>query len=138
MGLLLMVKLAIDVACGMLDSLGGFHWLFCRRYIMPAVIAVAVSYFSHVWWLGVLCLPSMGTLCIGYPSGSNWGRGLWLFIQAIALSLGCVLLGHLAWWIAVPYIVGAGFLGGIYKNWPQVVGDFLTGFYLSIFIFFIH
>jgi len=83
-------------------------------------------------------LPAIGTLCLGYFNGKNWGRALWLFVQAIALSTGLLIFHHLMWWIFIPYIIGAGILGGMYKNWPQVIGDAITGVYLSLFIWGIH
>lgn len=135
---MLFLKLASDLVCGVLNALGGKHWLFCRRYIMPFVIALCVSIVSHVWWLGITCLPVCGTLTLGYFSGENWGRALWLFLQAFVLSLGCLLFHHLGWWYWLPFIIGSGVLGGIYKNWPQLLGDAVTGFYLSLFIWFIH
>jgi hypothetical protein len=134
----LLIKLIIDGVCGTLNALGGWHILFMRRYIMPCVIGVAVSYFSHTWWLGLCCLPAMGTLSLGYFGGKNSGRGLWLFLQAIALSSGCFFLHHLAWYAYVPYIIISGLLGGIYKNWMQIFGDLIAGIYLASFIFFIY
>ena len=133
-----LIKLLTDFICGALDSLGGYHWLFCRRFIMPSVLAVCSSLVCGVWWIGILCLPACGTRCLGYFSGQNWGRALWLFTQAVALSIGLLLFHHLAWYFFVPYIVGAGIRGGIYKNWYQPVGDFITGFYLSLFIWGLH
>jgi hypothetical protein len=101
---------------------------------MPVILGVISSISCHSWWVGVLCLPACGTLCLGYFSGENWGRALWLFVQAIALGLGLTLFHFLSWWLFIPYCVLSGVLGGIYKNWYQPVGDFITGFYLSLFI----
>jgi len=138
MPLAIAIKAMIDAICGALNAAGGYHWLFCRRFIMPAVIAVSVSFLSGVWWLGACCLPTMGTLCLGYGKIGNWFRGIWMAIQAVALSLGTASLGHLSWWIFGPYVVGALVLGWIYISWEQLLGDFIAGFYLSSFIWFIH
>lgn len=133
----LLIKLFADILGGVLNALGGFHWLFCRRFILPFVIGVSASIVAHAWWLGIAVLPAMGTLCLGYPSGANWGRGFWLFIQAVAFGLGITALGHLTWFVFIPYAIGAGVLGGLYKNIEQVLGDFITGCYLSGIIFFV-
>lgn len=131
------IKIAIDLACGALNALGGWHILWMRRYMMPILMGASISFTTHIWWIGFTCLPAIGTLSLGYSKDGNAGRGLWLFIQAVSLSLGCLLLGHFYWFLFVPYIVGAGILGGIYKNWPQIVGDAITGTYLGAFIFFV-
>ncbi len=131
------IKIIIDLCCGALDAWGGHSWHNARRFIMPALIAIAVSTITGVWWLGITILPVMGTLCLGYFSGENWGRALWLFTQAVVIGLGCSLLGHLSWYFYIPYIIGAGLLGGLYKNWKQIYGDFITGSYLGIIIFLV-
>lgn len=133
-----MINIFIDVLAGTLNALGGYHWLFCRRFIMPVVIGVAVSIAAHTWWLGFICLGAMGTLCIGYSGRGNAWRAFWIFLQAVVLSVFVMLLGHLAWYFFAPYIVLGGVLGGLYRHWDQVIGDFVTGFYLSSFIWLVH
>ena len=143
MPLLILVS---DFIGGVLDALGGYHWLFARRFILPFVLGAIASVSGCVhagnlseWWIGFLCLPAMGTMTLGYPSGDNWGRGLWLFIQAIALGIGLTVFHHImwSWFVFVPYVILAGALGGIYKNWKQTVGDFVTGTYLGTILFFV-
>lgn len=134
----MILKTIVDIICGTLNSLGGYHWLYMRRFIMPVVIGLEIDILTHIWWLGIVVLLSMGTLCLGYFSGDNWGRALWLFVQAVAISIGLLLFGHLSFYLFVPYIIGAGILGGIYKNWFEPVGDFITGCYLGSIIFLIH
>ncbi len=96
-----------------------------------------VSLTTHIWWTGIFVLPVIGTLCLGYFSGNNWGRALWLFIQAVVIGLGCLLTGHLNWYFYIPYIIGAGVLGGLYKNWKQYIGDFIAGSYLGLIVLFV-
>lgn len=80
----------------------------------------------------------MGTLCLGYHNEGNAGRGLWVFIQAVALSAGLAVTGHLwAWYLIFPYVVVAGMLGGIYRNWPQLIGDAVTGCWFGAIVFII-
>lgn len=134
------VIFVVMVVGGLLDALGGYHWLFCRRYIMPPVLGIGTSLivytFYPVWysWLTViLILPGCGTLTLPYSGDGNFGRGLWLFLNAIALGLflfivSCFCHTHLlAWWLYIVYIVIAGIWGGIYKNWQQFMGDWITG-----------
>ena len=131
---MIFIKILVDIICGALNSWGGYDFLAARRFIMPVVLGVCSSIVCGVWWVGILCLPACGTLCLGYFSGQNWGRALWLFVQAIALSAGLLLTGHLVWYLFFVYIIIAGVLGGIYKNWKQPIGDLITGIYLSLFI----
>lgn len=133
-----------DTVGGILDALGGYHWLFARRYIMPFVFGVVVSIITHIWWLGVLVWPAMGTLTLPYSGkephvwmGTWWWRGIWLSIQALALSIGLVIFHHLAFGVSILYIILAGGLGSIYKDWKQTVGDFVTGAYLGTILFFV-
>ena len=132
-----LVNLISDLLCGALFSLGGYHWIWMRRFILPAVLGGTVGVITHNWYCVLLPLPAMGTLCLGYFSGNNWGRALWVYVQAISLSVGLMIFGHLAWWIYIPYVLGAGILGGFYKNWQQLIGDSIVGCYLASFIFFV-
>lgn len=134
----LLINAVVNIACGALNAWGGYKFIEARRFIMPFVLAVYVSIKSHVWLLGFVVLPAMGTLTLGYFSDKNWGRALWVFVQALALTAGVTILGHLNWLIVIPYLIGAGVLGGVYKNWQQLIGDAAVGVYLSLFIWGIH
>jgi hypothetical protein len=134
----MLIKICSDAICAALNAMGGYHWLWMRRFLMPITIGVIVSYITKTYWLGALCLPACGTLCIGYSGRGNAWRGFWLFLQAMALSLGLALLHHIAWMLFIPYVVIAGLLGGIYRNWPQILGDAVNGFFLSTVIWIVH
>lgn len=136
---MIILEIIADIVAGVLDSLGGFHWLFARRYIMPFILGVCISIISHTWWLGLTILPVMGTLCLGYKNfgTGNFSRAMWLFVQAVVIGLGVTITGHLHWYFYVPYIIGAGVLGGVYKNWKQQIGDLVTGCWLGIIVFFV-
>lgn len=129
-----MILIGVSLLCGALNALGGYHWLWMRRYLMPVVIGATVSLITQIWWLGVVCLPVIGTLCLGYFKWGNLGRALWIGLQCLVLGLGLCLTGHLSYLLFVPYVVGGCVLGGLYKNWYQPVGDFVTGFYMSLII----
>lgn len=130
-------KIAVSLLCGILDAWGGHNFLPARRFIMPVMLGVSISIVCNVWWLGFVVLPVIGTLCLGYFDPGNAGRALWLFLQAVNIGLGLVFTGHLAWYWFLGYIVIAGILGGIYKNWKQIIGDIVTGSWLGAVIFFV-
>lgn len=134
--MIIILKILIDLTCGILFSWGGYNFLAARRYIMPSVLAVGCCIVLHSLW-GLLVTPVMGTLCLGYFSGHNWGRALWLFLQAVIIGIGLTISGHLAWTVFIPYIITVGILGGIYKNWQQTVGDIYAGIFLGSIIFFV-
>ena len=133
----MILRLIIEIICGVLNALGGGGFLWMRRYLMPFVVGITFALITHVWWCLLLPLPTIGTLCLGYFSGNNWGRALWLFVQAVVLGLGITLTGHVLWYFYLPYILGAGILGGLYKNWKQMYGDFITGCWLGLIILFV-
>lgn len=127
-----------DMAAGLLDALGGYHWLFARRFILPFALGVVMSIITGTWWLGLTILPAMVTLSLGYFGQGNFGRALWLVLQAFTMGFGCLITHHLAWYVYLPYLAGAGLLGGLYRNWKQPVGDLVTGLWLGSMVFFVH
>jgi hypothetical protein len=131
-------KFFIDLACGVLGAWGGGGFLAARRFIMPCVLGVAISFFTHTWWAGLLILPMMGTLCLGYANTGHWWRGMWAFIQAVVAGIGLTWTHHLAWWLFAPYCVLSGVLGGLYVNWEQWFGDICLYGYLGSIVFLVH
>lgn len=134
----ILIKLIIDGICGILNAWGGHSFLFARRYLIPFLLAVNASLLTHLWWVGLMLLPVIGTLSIGYSKDSNFGRALWIGMQCFVLGLGLFLTHHLAWYFYVPYVIFGCVLGGIYRNWFQIIGDTVTGCYLGLIIFMIH
>lgn len=134
---MIFIKIICDLICGSLNAWGGYSWHNSRRFLMPIVIAITVSYISHIWYLGFMVLPVIGTLCLGYFSDKNWGRALWLFLQAFVIGIVLLITGHIDLISYILYIICAGILGGIYKNWNQIKGDFITGSYLGLIVFFV-
>ncbi len=134
-------KILICLSCGCLNAWGGYSFLVARRYIMVSVIAISVSFFSHIWWLGGLCLPDMGaeTLAYRWFGQGNFGRAVWLMLQSMILSGGLVLTHHLG---IIPYViwaVGAAIICGILNNRiKQIPGDIIFGTWLSSIVFLIH
>jgi hypothetical protein len=135
---MIFLKLLADLGCGALNAWGGYSWHNARRYLMPLLIAISVSIITHVWWSGFMVLPTMGTLCIGYSKDGNFGRALWIGLQCTVFGLGLAITNHFTIWLYLPYIIGGCILGGLYRNWNQIIGDLATGFYISLFIFLVH
>lgn len=134
---MIFLKIFIDSICGVLNAIGGWHILWMRRYLMPVVMATAVSFLVHLWWCGLMMLPVMGTLCIGYGKDGNFGRSLWIGLQCFVLGLGLCITGHLLWYFYLPYVLLGCVFGGIYRNWPQWLGDSITGSYMASIIFLV-
>ena len=134
------LKIAVSLICGALDALGGFCFLPARRFIMPFILAVTVSILLHIWWIGVLVLPVIGTLVLGYKDfgSGHFSRGMWLFVQYSVLGIGLFLTGHLSWYLYAPYCILGGILGGLLVSWWQPLGDFIEGLFLGSIIFLIH
>lgn len=131
------IEIVTDILCGISNSIGGYSQHNFRRFIMPILLALSVFFITNIWWCGLLVLPVIGTLCLKYFSDKNWGRALWVFLQAVVIGLGLTITGHVSWVIYIPYIIGAGILGGIYKNWWQPLGDFIVGLYIGLIVFFV-
>lgn len=137
---MIFIKIILDLICGFLFSWGGKSFIEARRFIMPIIISCGVSISIHTWWIGLLILPVMGTLCLGYPkfiSNQFFARGLWLALQAFIIGLGCLILGHLSWYFYIPYIVIAFLLCGFLYNIKQIIGDAIFGCWLGIIIFLV-
>lgn len=135
------LELSTIFICGILNSMGGYHWLFCRRYIMPVVLAITFSIVIHIWWIGITVLPVISTLCLSYKDfgflGNAVSRGLWLASQALVLAFGVCIAGHLAWFFYVPYVLLAFVLGFTLFNLTQIIGDIIFGILLSSIILFL-
>lgn len=136
-------QILVVIGCGALNSWGGYSWHNARRYLMPILLGgesglLAWEKKKQDWWVGLLILPVIGTLCLGYKNfgDGNFSRACWLFVQALVIGLGLTITGHLFWGVYLGYIVGAGILGGLYKDWWQPLGDFLAGCYLGLIILF--
>ena len=140
MPLLIAVKLIIASLCGILDSIGGYCFVPARRFIMPFVLAIAVSIISRTWWLGIGVLLIIPTLCLGYKDfgKGNFSRGMWLFVQYVLCGLVMTITGHLSWYLYLPYCVLGGVLGGSLVSVWQPLGDLIEGFMLGSIIFIIH
>ena len=111
-----------------------------HRFILPVCYAIAVSIVGHCWWLGLLVLPMIGTLCLGYKdfgSSDGFGRGMWLFLIGITAGLGPALTHHLSWFVFVPYCVICGIWGATTRGLWNVIISPISGLLLMSMIWFI-
>ena len=139
------LKLILAVTCGVLFSLGGIHWLYCRRFIMPSVLAFEAAFIEwknkdKKWWEGFVVLPVIAILCLAYKDfgSGKFSRGCWLFVVFAVPAAGLVLTGHLFWLYAIPYAIMGGVLGGLLISVWQPLGDFIYGFAFGLIGFLIH
>lgn len=137
---MLIVKIISVILCGICDAIGGYSNHNFRRFIMPCVLAVTVSISTHILWLGLLVLPVIGVLVLGYKrfGEGNFSRGMWLFVVSVAASLGLLLTGHLTWYYLLIYTIGSGVLGGSLVSLWQPLGDFIEGCWLGMIVVFVH
>lgn len=137
-------QIIVVIGCGVLNAIGGYSWHNARRFLMPILIGGEVELLiwekqKKDWWAGLLVLPVIGTLCLAYKNfgSGNLSRALWLFAQAVVIGLGLLCTGHLIWYFYLGYVLLAGILGGVYKNWWQPLGDFIAGCLLGSIVFFV-
>lgn len=130
------------IACGLFFAAGGKNFLMARREFVPAFIVADCFYVTHSW----ICLTQLSAilfLSLGYGDkskfrhifGDAWGRGVWGLLVAISLSLGLLIVGKLAlgWFLA--YLLVGFFFEPLFKNLPQVIGDFLIGCGFGLIVF---
>lgn len=143
---MIIIKLFTVFICSGLNIIGGYSWHNTRRFIMPTIIAIAVSIILHSWWIGLTCLPAIAILCMGYGEKSflehifndAWGRFVWMVLVSTSFCLGLILLHHLNVFIALGYIIGNGILGITLRKYNQILTDAIFGVGFSSFIFFIY
>jgi hypothetical protein len=137
-----MIRIVCMLIVSVLFFIGGWRWHNARRFILPAVMAATAYWLTRDLWC-LTMLSAMGVFCMGYGEdaplvhvfGKGWGRGIWGFLGALALSLGLFLTGHLAWYWFAAYLVAGFILENALKNLYQVAGDLIIGaFYGSLLL----
>lgn len=134
-------KIAVLLACMGCKLIGETVFNVAQRYIMPVVIAIAVSIIAHTWWVGAVCLPMIGPITLGYKdygSSNGFARGCWLFVICLVAGLGCLLLHHLSLFYYIPWIIFAGVWGATTRNLPNFIIAPITGLIIGSFICFVH
>ena len=141
----MIINLITCLICGCLFSWGGYNWHNARRFMFPLVIAIVCAFNIHSY-LGLLPLSSIPFLCLGYGEkspirhifGDVWGRAIWAGLVSISISVGLLVIGHLAWYLFIPYIVLCSLLESSLRNINQVLSDFVFGLAFASIVFLIH
>ncbi len=139
------IKLVIMAVCSGLYLWGGQGFLPARRFIMPTILAISISFFTHCWWLGLTTLPCIGGLCLGYGEksvlkhivGDAWGRFVWMALGSLTIALGLVISHHLPWWQAFLYVLTNAFLCLLLRQLDVFVCDPIFGGGLSSILLWI-
>lgn len=130
------IKLAILLLCAYLNWQGGYNTLWCRRFLMPFILAVSCGFFSQWWWaIPAIFIPMAITLSL-----HNQNRGVWCSIVALSASFALLVTGHLAWYWFIVYCGGNFLIGWVGNNklkLPQVIIDPLTGGAIGSLVFFV-
>lgn len=133
--LTLILKLVILSSSAALNALGGYHWLWCRRFVMPAIIAGFIAWHLHIWWIFfAMYLPFCVCLSL-----HDHNRGAWCSIDAAGASFALLATGHLHWYWFVLYCGGAYFVGWLVNNklkLNQIPNDCATGAWLGSLVFY--
>lgn len=136
-----LVKISVIVTCMALKLIGELWQHNAQRFVLPIIYSLAVSVQSHCLWLGLTTFPMIGALLMGYKvygSNSAVDRALWLFVICVIAGLGPTVTGHLDWWVYLPYIITAGFVGTLTRNINNLIGAPINGLWISLPILFIH
>lgn len=134
------IRLGVLSLCMGLKIIGELWWHNAQRFIMPIIITAGIFYITHSWY-SLTALPMIGALVLGYKDygkTDSVARALWLFVICVVAWLGQVITGHLAWFIYVPYIIGAGWVGTLTRNINNLIGAPINGFWIGLPILFIH
>lgn len=138
---MIIIKLLIELLCIILKVIGEKWWHNAQRFILPIIYSIGVSYFSHCWWLGFTTLPMIAAIDLGYKFYGNKdsvARALWLFVICVVAGLAPTILGHISWFIFIPYIIVSGFIGTLTRNLNNWIEAPICGLWIGFLIWFIH
>ena len=134
---LLLIKLIALGSCAACKLVGELWWHNAQRFIMPPVLALCICLVLHSWWLGLLCLPMIGPLCMGYKDygkSDGFDRAVWLLLICVAAGLGLFLTKHLAWYFYAPYCILGAVWGGVTRQWLNLVIAPISGLIIGSII----
>lgn len=136
------LKLAVIILCAICKLVGELWWHDAQRFVMPILILCPiVSIIIHIWWVGLLLLPMIAPLVLGYKvygSSDGFDRGMWLFLILVVEGLGLCLTHHLSWFIYVPWCILGGIWGATTRNlWNLIIAP-ISGAWIGIIILFIN
>lgn len=139
--MILLVKIIVEILCAICKVIGEKWQHNFQRFILPVIYSVGVSYVSSTWWLGLTTLPMIGAICLGYKDYGKddaVARALWLFVICVIAGLVPTITGHLSWFIYIPYIIIAGFIGTLTRNINNWIEAPICGLWIGFPIWFLH
>ncbi len=139
------IRIIIMIVCAGLFFWGGYNFKPARRFIMPFIIAISCAWLSHSWWV-LTGLSAMALFSLGYGDSSilrrifnnGWGRSVYGLLGALALSLGLLCTGHIAWYYFIGYLALNFTLENALKNIPQKIGDPIIGLGFSLILILVN
>ena len=90
----MLVQLIVLSSCAVCKLIGELWWHNAQRFIMPVILAVGLCIALKSFWLGLLCLPMIAPLCMGYKDygkSDGFDRAVWLLLICVAAGLGLKL-----------------------------------------------
>ena len=134
------LKISIILTCMICKALGEIVNHNFQRFVMPIILAVGICLVLHSWWLGLLVLPMIAPLCMGYKTygkSDGFDRAVWLLLICVVAGLGLCLLHHLAWYFYVPYCILGAVWGGVTRMWWNVLVAPVSGLLIGSLIFLV-
>jgi len=107
---------------------------------MPVIMAVGICIVLHSWWLGVLCLPMIAPLCMGYKDygkSDGFDRAVWLLLICLVEGLGLAICHHLSLWLYIPWVILAAVWGGVTRAWLNLIIAPISGLIIGLIIFLV-
>ena len=136
----LLIKLVVISLCAVCKLIGELWWHNAQRFIMPIILMAGIDLVLHSWWLGALCLPMIGALCLGYKTfgpSDGFNRAVWLLLICVTAGLGLTLDHHIAWYLYAPYCIIGAVWGGITRLWWNVIIAPISGAIIGSIIFLV-
>ena len=134
-------KLLVVAMCMGLKLLGEIVNHDFQRFVLPPIYSLAVSYITGTWWLGLLTLPMIAPIDLGYKdygSKDSVARALWLFVICVVGSFSLAWLGYISWGFEIPFLICSGWVGTLDRNIWNVIGAPLNGLTIGLPILALH
>ena len=135
----LIVKLIVLSSCAGLKLIGELFWHNAQRFIMPVIVSCGTCFVTHSFW-GLLCLPMIAPLCMGYSTygkSNGFDRAVWLMLICFIEGLGLTIFHHLPWIFFIPWVIVSAAWGGVTRNWWNVIIAPISGLIIGLMIFFV-
>ncbi len=131
----MILKLLLIPLCSFLNWAGGYHWLWCRRFVMSFVIAFYCALRIKVWWI---FFPIMVPFAVCL-SLHDQNRGVWCSLDALGASFALLAMGYIHWYFWATYCALNYGIGAIFnKNKAgQLIEDMAEGAGLGSLVLFI-